>query len=314
MPENAYKAIFRARAIAALSEAQAAANLTHSGVKGTIREILVADLLRPLLPADIGIGSGQIIEAKTGRLSSQQDIILYDRSIVPPVTFDVTHAIVPIEAVLYTIEVKSKLTKAELVKTHEAANELKSFQFLTGQFDQSGKEISHLVHKPICVVLALDTDLSGNADNDAKRYVNVYGTDEPHVSAICVAGHGYWFEWHGVWVEVKVNLEGEEILGLVSGIMNTYRNIAATRRQPRLGNYLMDGSNEMDAVPGPNKAVIKLVCAQCGQKGMTVMAKTSQQVEYPTGYVSPDPRPVCQGQLSAPAGTYTVVDGVLTLV
>lgn len=50
------------------------------------------------------------------------------------------------------------------------------------------------------------------------------------------------FEWHGVWIEVKANLEGEEILGLVSGIMNSYRDVAVARRQPRLGNYLMDGS------------------------------------------------------------------------
>jgi hypothetical protein len=118
--ENAYKAIFRARAIHALAEAQAAAHLSHPGVKGKVREILVADLLRPLLPADLGIGSGQIIEAKTGRLSKEQDITLYDRSIVPPITFDVAHAIVPIEAVLYTIEVKSKLTKAELIKATKA--------------------------------------------------------------------------------------------------------------------------------------------------------------------------------------------------
>jgi len=70
--ENAYKAVFRTRAVHALREAQAVAHLTHPGVKGKLREILIGDLFRPLLPADLGIGTGQIIEAKTGRLSREQ--------------------------------------------------------------------------------------------------------------------------------------------------------------------------------------------------------------------------------------------------
>lgn len=180
--ENAYKAIFRTRAVDALNQAAAAAKLTHPGVKGTIREILIGNLLRPLLPADIGIGTGQIIEAKTGRLSAQQDIILYDRSIVPPITFDVAHAIVPIEAVLYTIEVKSQLTKAELVKAHQSAKDLKSFGYLTGQFDAAGHEVPHPVRHPNCVVMALGTDLSEES-SDAKRYVNFYKGEAPQLSA-----------------------------------------------------------------------------------------------------------------------------------
>lgn len=313
--ENAYKASFRAKALGALQHARAASALTHAGFKGTVREILIAELLRPLLPADLGIGTGQVIEAKTGRLSKQQDIILYDRSIVPPFTFDVTHAIVPIEAVLYTIEVKSQLTKTELLKAHESAKELKSFGYLTGQFDASGKEIPHFVRHPNCVVMALSTNLSPDGSNDAERYVEIYKGEAPHLSAICVAGRGYWYEWNGVWVSVTNSLEGDDVLALVSGIMNTYRDIAATRRWPRLGNYLMEPSSiSMDMIPGPTKAAIGVVCAKCGEKGMTVMARPSQKVEYPNGYVSPDPCSICQGELRAPAGVYEVVHGILTLV
>jgi Domain of unknown function (DUF6602) len=268
--ENAYKAIFRARAIDALKQAEAAAKLTHPRVKGTVREILIGNLLRPLLPADIGIGTGQIIEAKTGRLSKQQDIILYDRSIVPPISFDVSHAVVRIEAVLYTIEVKSLLINAELVKAHESAKELKSFGYLTGQFVVSGKEIPHPVRHPNCVVIALGTDLSvDGSNNDAKRYVEIHEGEGLQLSAICVVGRGYWYEWK--WVSLKNALEGDEVLGVISGIMNTYRDIAASRRWPRLGNYLMEPSSiSMDMVPGPDKAAIKVVCAKCGGEAMTV--------------------------------------------
>ena len=311
--ENAYKAIFRARALDALRQAEAAAGLTHPGVKGKIREILIGDLLRPLLPADLSIGTGQIIEAKTGRLSKEQDIILYDHSIVPPITFDVAHAIVPIEAVLYTIEVKSQLTRAELLKAHQSAKELRNFQFLTGQFDQDGREIAHLVRKPICTVLALGTDLSADASNEAKRYMEIYGAEEPDVSAICVAGHGYWYEWNGVWVSIKNSLEGDDVLAFVSGNMNTYRNIAVTRRWPRLGNYLMEPSSiSMDMIPGPHKTAIRVACAKCGEKAMTTMPRTAEQVDYPAGYISPDPCPICGDRLMAPTGAYRLVDGILT--
>lgn len=47
----------------AVDRARACSGIDHAGVKGTIREILVADLLRPLLPADIGIGTGNVISA-----------------------------------------------------------------------------------------------------------------------------------------------------------------------------------------------------------------------------------------------------------
>jgi hypothetical protein len=74
--KNQFQAILRARVISAIEHAKAAAGLTHQGVKGTVLEILVGQLFRPLLPADIGIGTGQIVESYTGRLSGQIDIIL----------------------------------------------------------------------------------------------------------------------------------------------------------------------------------------------------------------------------------------------
>lgn len=115
-------------------------------------------------------------------------------------------------------------------------------------------------------------------------------------------------------MSVENTLEGDDVLALISGIMNSYRDISITRRWPRLGNYLMEPSSiSMDMIPGPSKAVIAVTCAKCGEEGMTVLPRTSGKVEYPKGYVSRSPCHVCQGELRAPPGTYEVVDGVLTL-
>jgi hypothetical protein len=86
--KNQYQAFLRAKIAGAIADARAASNLTHSGVKGSVLEILISKLFRPLLPSDIGVGTGQIIEQHSGRTSTQIDVILYDKSIVPPILFD----------------------------------------------------------------------------------------------------------------------------------------------------------------------------------------------------------------------------------
>ena len=73
------KKFLGARVIGAIHSARAASSLTHQGVKGTALEILVRDLFRPLLPADIGVGTGQILDCASGRLSAQVDVVLYDK-------------------------------------------------------------------------------------------------------------------------------------------------------------------------------------------------------------------------------------------
>src|SRR5208282_2216102 len=100
----------------ALAAARAAQSLEHAGVKGTLREVLMADLFRPLLPADIGIASGVLISAFDEGQSAQQDIIVFDKRIIPPILFEQGPAVVPVESALVCIEIKSKLTATELRK------------------------------------------------------------------------------------------------------------------------------------------------------------------------------------------------------
>ncbi|MDD1859212.1 hypothetical protein, partial [Pseudomonas aeruginosa] len=61
--KNQYQALLRGKVAAAIAQARSAADVTHKGVKGAVLEILLSKLFRPLLPADIGVGTGQIIDA-----------------------------------------------------------------------------------------------------------------------------------------------------------------------------------------------------------------------------------------------------------
>lgn len=167
---NPYHDIVRTKVVAAMGAAKAVAGISHPGLKGKIREILIRDLFRPLLPADIGVGSGQIISYYNNDQSKEQDIVLYDRSILPPILFDEFMGLFPIESVLYTIEVKSTLTVAELQKSHESALMLDKFGYLPGQTDESGNPRHHTIEKIRSVLIALDTDLSIGGKSEIERY------------------------------------------------------------------------------------------------------------------------------------------------
>ena len=95
--------------------------------------MLIKELFKPLLPADVGVTSGQIIACKSGKISREQDIIIFDGSILPAMSFDSSIAIIPIESVLYTIEIKSTISRNELLAAHISAKELYDFDYLPGR-------------------------------------------------------------------------------------------------------------------------------------------------------------------------------------
>lgn len=58
--KNQYQNLLRSKIVSAISQAKAAAGFSHQGVKGTVLELLISQLFQPLLPADVGVGTGQI--------------------------------------------------------------------------------------------------------------------------------------------------------------------------------------------------------------------------------------------------------------
>ena len=93
-------------------EARIAGLLQHGSLSGTAREFLVQRVLKMVLPLAVGLGTGKVIDAAGGS-SRQIDIVVFD-SRVP--VFEVSPGIglYPVEGVLATIEVKSRLDKKGL--------------------------------------------------------------------------------------------------------------------------------------------------------------------------------------------------------
>lgn len=241
----------------ALAAARAAQTLEHSGVKGAIREVLMADLFRPLLPADLGIASGVLISAFDEGQSAQQDVVIFDRRIIPPILFEQGPAIIPVESALVCIEIKSKLTATELRKAHDSAMTVANLSLHAGLRDQDGNWTQGRTSGVSSLLLALDTDLTVGGQTEADRYKNLVGVGHTRMSGICVAGRASWFpterviydrptgtffkEDHspllGTWREVPTDIEHAEMLAFLSGVIELMQRIGPSRGQPPLNAY-----------------------------------------------------------------------------
>jgi len=289
--------------------------VSHSGLKGELVAILIRELFKPLLPSDVGVASGQIIEFYNDRLSPQQDIIIYDKSILPPILYEGTKGIIPIESVLYTIEIKTTLNSHELKIAHEAAKALHTFCYLPGQRDQFEQEITHPIERARSVIFALNSDLSLTGKTEVERYRKIYGAEYPHLRAICVAEKDYWWESRGSWINFTGTDVFDETLAFIGGISNTYKWVARTRGWPNLGNYIINTDNEFVTLPSGTQPTVNLKCENCGNKAVLSFDAPLQPVDdYPNGFVSESPCSRCGKKFVAPSGRYENQEGLLVKI
>jgi hypothetical protein len=226
---------------AALAMAQAVRNINHPGILGEIREILVRELFRPLLPADIGIGTGKLIDYKRN-LSQQTDIILFDRSLAPPMMLSEGLGIFPIDACLQVIEVKSTLTLDDVKASHKHALNI-------GQLSFSRKNVNS--YRARCLLFAFARRTKRKfASAQYKQFcetsgdipVDSGGTPVPPIRAICIVDAEYGHEYRGKWEGLPSDGAGSEVLLFIGGIINTYRDIARSRHPIWMEDFIFPSS------------------------------------------------------------------------
>jgi hypothetical protein len=227
------------RIATAISASGSIATITHPGVKGKIREILIKDLFRPLFPSDLGLGTGQIVTSRN-EISSEQDVIVYNRRILPPIVYEGTLGIFPVESVLATIEIKSTLTMQEMRSTYEKAKVIQNYSYVSGDVDEgTGQALLHNVKKSISTVFALNSDLALDGKSEIERYFDLDRSGDPPIRAICVSGRGYWY-FSTEWNFIPPDEEYQEILAFIVGLLDTFIRVGTSRRQPGLVSYLID--------------------------------------------------------------------------
>jgi hypothetical protein len=91
-----------------------AERLHHAGTKGSSREASLAEFLRSQLPDRYAVETGEVIDTR-GRRSGQIDLLVFDASTTKPLYRYQNKAILlPAEAALATVEVKTTLRSGEL--------------------------------------------------------------------------------------------------------------------------------------------------------------------------------------------------------
>jgi hypothetical protein len=103
------------------------ANSGHSLHKGTPREAFIREFLESHLPENVAIGTGEIIDANSrpGEKRNQFDIVIYKNN-YPKLDFGGGVCGFLIESVIATVEVKSTLTKPDIVQSINAAVKVKA--------------------------------------------------------------------------------------------------------------------------------------------------------------------------------------------
>jgi hypothetical protein len=100
--------------------------IKHNGERGRMVELVFQKLLEKHLPEGFGTVTGFAVD-QNGSLSKQIDLIIYDKSTSPFLMNDGV-SVLPVEAVISAIEVKTKLDKAAFEDTREKARSLMALE------------------------------------------------------------------------------------------------------------------------------------------------------------------------------------------
>ena len=224
---------------AAVDEARGLGRLNHPGLGGQVREILAGRLIRPYIGPEVGFGTGKIIDS-SGNTSNQLDIVLYVANILPPLLYDQSLGVFPIESCLYSIEVKTTLSAPQLSTAISSAAAINRFRY-----SQSGPMLNS-------ALFAFDTDLVQGGKSEIERYreYDHSANQDSVIKALCVVGRGYWWfcregtdvRWH--FTTPTPNYD--EVVDFIVGIANTIPDIMAQKRPPKYGYYLSDDRHISD--------------------------------------------------------------------
>lgn len=173
------KNVFRRLSKRMIEDFSISAEISHHGSKGTYRENTLKKFLSEgRLPTRYGIGAGEIV-GPVHNVSRQSDLIIFDRLNGISLIYDENTQVYPIECVAGTIEVKSTLNKAELIKSLE---NIRSVKKLTPR-ETTTNTLSGLVHinypRPLPFGAVFGYRLGGNSLSSLEENIREWEENTP---------------------------------------------------------------------------------------------------------------------------------------
>ncbi|WP_031362582.1 DUF6602 domain-containing protein [Caballeronia sordidicola] len=154
------KQLFRAVSDKMRADFQITAQHGHMGTRGTAREDVLREFLsQGRLPPKYGLGAGEVV-GRVRDVSRQCDVIVYDKIDGLSLIYSEHNQIFPIDSVYGIIEVKSRLSKSELIDSLEKIKSFKKMAPSDGIAESlgSGFSIVRARPKPFGIVFAYSLD------------------------------------------------------------------------------------------------------------------------------------------------------------
>lgn len=214
-----------------ISESNSIESIDHKGLKGTIREFGIGNLISKYLPQEWVIGHGEIQDS-IGNSSSEIDLLIFNLNMLPAALFGNELGVYPIESCKYVFEVKTNSNASEIKSTINKFEKLKKLSPLKPDL------------KPIRVYFAFRSNLNDtiNELERYKKYDSKFYSD-PAINVLCVIGQGYWFYKQdfvkgikvGGWLQIPDDREYMSVSNLIGGMINTLNG----DDKPHFGEYIL---------------------------------------------------------------------------
>jgi hypothetical protein len=186
------KDLFKAISKRMSADFEASAQVLHNGSKGTVRENILREFLGQRLPKKFGLGSGEVV-GRIKETSNQCDLIIYDAIDGLALISDISSQVYPVDCLYGIIEVKSKLSKAELTDCLDKIAKFKSMASGGAISSPAGGGMlwSYPRPRPFGAVFAFD--LAGNSLDSLVENLKEWQKDRPPSewpNYICILGRG----------------------------------------------------------------------------------------------------------------------------
>ena len=228
---------------------------------GDSREDALALFLRERLPSRFTIASGEVVDTN-GNQSGQTDILIYDSGATSPLlAHGKTNVLLPAEALLATVEVKSKLTKAEAMKSVGGIKKLHSLRPWDAPYGvvngANGSRTDQKLPRILTTVFAYQSDLGQKewTVNEMARIQSAcldLGLPVPCLDRVVVLDRGLMNPAYG-----KTIMPGEKrVLGHWFFNLMNFLARESVRRQPFPWNDYQNSKGDIWIDSGPSNFVV----------------------------------------------------------
>ncbi len=233
-----------------MDKAKNASMFDHPGMIGELREMVLSDLVRPLLNMRYSAGTGKITDHE-GTLSSQIDVCVCSTLLLPPFFISAQErlGLYPIESVLTCFEVKSNLTLSGIRDAYTKFQGIEnSLKFSPAIHTENDHPLPHRFAKPEHSLFAFGIDKKNykiSSILEMYKKIDPCWNDKPLISSFCVAGKGCLIHTTKGWLHMAYDAQNtfhEEIIFYLCATIQALPFKEQSRYIPRIGYYLTEPS------------------------------------------------------------------------